>query len=129
MVSDASSVFPHEEATVESYNIAGLFSLTYPDGSVAQWGVDSKDAMTLAVKELNAEEAKKNSIITFRLRLASDDIVDSRCDPVSSKSKAQALLERVSPLHALLGADCSGVYKVIADSYQAAKVSEVQSMS
>ena len=105
---------------MEYVNIAGLFSLTYPDGNVAQWGVDSKDAMLLAVREINAEESGKSS--AFRLVLSPDDIVDSRCDPISSKPKADLLLKRNRTLAALLGVDCSGVYKAIASEYEAVNV-------
>lgn len=82
--------------------------------------------MTLAIREINAEEGRNNqSIRTFRIALAGDDIVNSRCNPASSKPIAQLLLKRNRTLAALLGVDCSGVFKAISHDYAQAKVSDV----
>ncbi|KAL6053563.1 hypothetical protein QOT17_017887 [Balamuthia mandrillaris] len=90
----------------QEYSIAGLFSLTYPDGRVAQWGVDARDAALLALQHV-----AEGDLLGGGDGLSMSRFRDEACNPVGAVDKVSALLDgpEGEQLLAIVGADCSGV--------------------
>ncbi|KAL6061073.1 hypothetical protein QOT17_013130 [Balamuthia mandrillaris] len=95
-----------DRSSSQEYSIAGLFSLTYPDGRVAQWGVDARDAALLALQHV-----AEGDLLGGGDGLSMSRFQDEACNPVGAVDKVSALLDAPEgeQLLAIVGADCSGV--------------------
>eukprot|EP01126_Amoeba_proteus_P004049 TRINITY_DN11388_c0_g1_i5.p1 TRINITY_DN11388_c0_g1~~TRINITY_DN11388_c0_g1_i5.p1 ORF type:complete len:462 (-),score=77.50 TRINITY_DN11388_c0_g1_i5:267-1652(-) len=84
-----------------SVKIGYLACLTYPDGRVADWGVDTKYGVDMGLQKVNTESNQ------FKLVLQPEMIVDTRCSKVGVAETTRQLIENGAV--AILGADCSEV--------------------
>jgi branched-chain amino acid transport system substrate-binding protein len=93
-----------KDTPADSIVLGAVLPLT---GSAAQWGVPARDAISMAVDEVNSQGG---GIRGKKLRLV---VEDDQCQPATGVSAFQKILASSHPI-AVIGAVCSGVTLAIA---------------
>ena len=95
----------------KTYDLGGLYTLTYSNGLYADWGDYERISAQIAVDDINQSGMLGDDV----LRLLNENIIDFHCAEQGSKELAEKMFSR-QDLLAVLGIDCSGPAEIFANA-------------
>jgi ABC-type branched-subunit amino acid transport system substrate-binding protein len=116
----ATSLLLASSAPAKTYQLGGLYTLTYSNGLYADWGDYARISAQMAVDDVN----RSGMMGEDKLELNDKNILDFHCAMKGSKELGEDIFSRGGIL-AVLGLDCSGPSENFANSSTKYKVPAV----
>ena len=104
------------ESNSEAYQIAGMYTQHYRDGTYAEWGKYSRIGAKLALEYIN----KSSLIWPDTIEMHPENIIDYHCSSENVALMVKSLMEK--DIIAITGAECSNPAVVMANSGSQFKV-------
>lgn len=104
-------------AHAKTYELGGLYTLTYSNGLYADWGDYARISAQMAVEDIN----NSGILGDDKLSLQNQNILDFHCAEQGAKELGEDIFSREGLL-AVVGVDCSGPAAIFADIAEKYKV-------